>query len=912
MRNTGKDVRKKNRKTQMKPANEKAAVDAAARKETPMQDNCITSPAKWESLSDTLPIFAGPDDVVEVRTIDGPAIQSAYFKDKALAVKEAMKMDGKANVYFVLNQMSESCYHRKNQNNLMKGMQSTSDKDITRRNWILIDCDPERPANISATDSEKDVAKVLRDAVGKFLLAKGFKAPIVADSGNGWHLLYRIDLPNDDTSKKLVEGFLKALSLLHSNGFAKIDTAVGNAGRITKLYGTMAVKGANTEERPWRKSRILRIPPTIEINDASLLQAVIDSATPDPMKQTRENEFTKFNLEDFIRKHGIQTKRAEPYDGGTKYVMQVCPFDPAHDNASAMIAELSTGALSFSCRHDGCSNNHWKEFRSLYEPGYDTRASRPTKQEEVWDTPIPFETTFSLPTFPVDCFPPWCRDYVSAVAEDTQTVPDMAAVITLAALSIPCNKVYRVEAKPGWQEPMALWTLAIARPAERKSAIMAHVTRIISAIEASKNDFLKIEIARNRTERKILEGTVTKLQQVAAGDGKTASKDAAMLKAEELANFKDINEIRYTCDDTSPEKLAGLIAENSGRMALVSAEGGIFGMMQGRYSANVNIDSFLKAHAGDPLRVDRIGRSSEYIESPALTMALTVQPDVLRGIMRNDTLKGRGLLARFLYCIPTSKVGARRIECNGIPESVRMKYEANMRIMFNTTPGDEPHILKLSPEAYQLSVQFAKELEPRLIDDLEHIADWAGKLHGAVIRIAGVLHVAAYVGWNPWEHPISSETITNAIAIGRYFIQHALAAFSLMGADEVVDGGKYVLKWIQRQGMQEHKKRDILRGTRGYFKEVSALDPILSRLCEYGYLREHEQERPGPGRKPDKMYTINPVLFFGNTLGQNGQNGQNSSFGGIKVISPFSPVGVPVQNEPTDDIPDWVREADNF
>jgi hypothetical protein len=232
--------------------------------------------------------------------------------------------------------------------------------------------------------------------------------------------------------------------------------------------------------------------------------------------------------------------------------------------------------------------------------------------------------------------------------------------------------------------------------------------------------------------------------------------------------------------------------------------------------------------------------------------------------------------------------------------------------MLDAPMPDETHILKLSPESSRLSTMFATNLEPRLIDDLEHISDWAGKLHGAIIRIAGVLHVAAHVGWRPWEHPISVEILENAITIGKYFIKHALAAFALMGADEVVDGGKYVLRWIQRQGMQQHKKRDILRGNRGHFKEVADLDPVLRRLCEYGYLREHETERGGPGRKPDKIFLVNPLFLASKSLDYMDRMDRIATPIEFSPISPYSPRGTTLENDKEDDNPDWVSDVESL
>jgi hypothetical protein len=482
--------------------------------------------------------------------------------------------------------------------------------------------------------------------------------------------------------------------------------------------------------------------------------------------------------------------------------------------------------------------------------------------QKHWELPIPFEALpSSLPMFPIQCFPDWIAEFVEAVAEDTQTPGDMAAVIILGVLSIPCNKVYKIEGKPGWQEPMSLYCASIAKPGERKSAIMAHIAKPIYEYEAEINESLKSDIARNRTEKKILEDSLNKLQAIAAKDNSSLNMEAALSKAEELEQFKEIKPVRFVCDDVTTERLVGLLIDQGERMAITSSEGGIFGLMEGRYSEKANLDVFLKGHSGDPLRVDRVGRSSEGLSEPTLTMALTIQPNILTGLMRNETFRGRGLTARFLYSLPISKVGARNIECEPIPGYVKGIYWRNIRTMLEIQVPEKPYILRLSNEAYKLSIEFAKRLEPRLINDLEHIADWASKLHGAILRTAGILHAAEHIEHNPWEHEISLQTFSNAILIGEYFIEHAKAAFALMGADKNIEECKYVLRWIEKQEQPELKKRDILRGNRR-FKKVEDLEPILKLLCEHDYLRECEQEqRQGPGRKPDTTYLVNPLFL---------------------------------------------------
>ena len=137
---------------------------------------------------------------------------------------------------------------------------------------------------------------------------------------------------------------------------------------------------------------------------------------------------------------------------------------------------------------------------------------------------------------------------------------------------------------------------------------------------------------------------------------------------------------RLVADDVTPEAAASLLAEQGGRLAVLSAEGGIFTTMSGRYSGGVpSLEVFLKGHAGDLLRVDRKGRPAEHVPAPALTLGLALQPEVLRDIARLPGFRGRGLLARILYSLPENTVGRRRIGAAAVPAAVSHAYHRELR-----------------------------------------------------------------------------------------------------------------------------------------------------------------------------------------------------------------------------------------
>lgn len=472
-----------------------------------------------------------------------------------------------------------------------------------------------------------------------------------------------------------------------------------------------------------------------------------------------------------------------------------------------------------------------------------------------WDTPIPFDE-FDLPTFPVDALPPAIRDYVSAVAETTQTSVDMAAVASLAILSICVQGKYRIWGKPDWSEPLNTYCVIVLPPAERKSAVMAMMTAPLEEYEQEVNSAMDAQVIESQMKKAVLEKERRMLEDKVS-KGKAEASELAD-KAKEISSFREIQPLKLFVDDVTAEKLASVLAENNSKAAIVSAEGGIFDILNGIYTKNVNIDVFLKGHSGDTIRVDRIGRASESILHPTLTMLLAVQPEVLNGLMSNGTFRGRGLTARFLYAIPKSSLGIRTFHTNPVDEPIKNEYAKLIRSLLETDCKEEP--ITLSEEATAVLEKLFQNTESRFQTDLVEISDWAGKYVGAVLRIAGLLHAAQHHGFLDFTE-VSMETMENAVRMGEYFLEHAKAAFSLMGADPLNKHSEYLLGVIKRERINEFSRRDAMRLCRR-FKTAESLQPVLNRLCEYGYITPKPVEPvPGVGRRPSEVYLTNPSVL---------------------------------------------------
>lgn len=159
-------------------------------------------------------------------------------------------------IYIQLNETDGSAFKRYPNKLGPLGGKMTTDAEITRRRFLFLDFDAEKPAEISkdsnATDAEKAATVGRAKECVKYLETLGWKPQYVCDSGNGTHVLYNIDLPNNEQSKILVA---RTLETLNHKGYG-VDTSVHNAGRITRYYGTMNRKGVPTQERPHRRSEL--------------------------------------------------------------------------------------------------------------------------------------------------------------------------------------------------------------------------------------------------------------------------------------------------------------------------------------------------------------------------------------------------------------------------------------------------------------------------------------------------------------------------------------------------------------------------------------------------------------------------------------------------------------------------------
>lgn len=484
-----------------------------------------------------------------------------------------------------------------------------------------------------------------------------------------------------------------------------------------------------------------------------------------------------------------------------------------------------------------------------------------------WDNPVPLSTVAQLPPFPVDVLPDWLADMVTATATTYQTPPDLPGCIALAALSAAAGGRAVVQIRPGWTEPVNIYTAVISPPSTRKSPPFRVLTAPLRRAERDLVKEIRAEIEQARISRaaaiRAREKAEHSVRTTSSEEGEDPAVQTAVDAAIAAAEIDVPPEPRLLADDLTAETAAKLLSDHGGRLAVMSAEGGLFATLAGRYSGVPNLDVFLKGYSGDTVQVDRVGRPREYIEAPALTIGLTVQPAVIDELAKTALLRGTGLLARFLYSLPVNTVGHRIARPAPIPDTVAATYDRQLRASVHALAGwTDPAVLQCTPAADDRMADYQEIIEPRLDPDTgawAHIGDWAGKLAGQAARLAGLLHVALHPD-DPWVYPIIEATMEAACRLGDYYCAHALAVFDRLGSDPALDAARAVLAWIQQGKLARFTRREAYRDNRGSrFHTVADVDPALTVLEDHGHIR-----RPTPvadrgrGRPASPTYLVHP------------------------------------------------------
>jgi hypothetical protein len=791
-------------------------------------------------MEQTLRRFCRDGDAIEIRALNcqpGNFTTVGYFDKDHLgeAARLATRIDA-SGIYFTINPVKADLLARAaNRLQPRPKFSGTADGDIARRDWLFLDFDPVRASGISATDEEKLLAMQRAEECRQFLADRGWVPPLSGDSGNGAHLNYPIALPNNSESRVLNERVLKALAMRFSDDQVALDLTTFNAARITKLYGTVAGKGDDTDKRPHRLSSILEDPGLRpgEIVTAEQLGAVAALLPEEPARVSGTNTSGReFDLEHWIREHNPPVRGPLSYGTDLKWLGirgENCPFGGDHDSGGFFLIKRAGGPIQAGCHHNSCQGRSWRDLRLQYEPDAYSRNTQPDPDSDLAVLgAAPADDRKSISTdsnaqikpeplyrdlppgedFPVDALGKIGGAAARNIHEATGAPLAICAQSVLAAMNLAVAGYVDVELPTGEVKPTSEFFATIASSGERKTAADNRATEEFRKFEKEQDESY-------REEKFAYLNAVEAWEKVRAEALKQHNHDkkakAAALQENGPKPEAPISPMMLAGGEPTIEGLIRLFYEGGVSVAgMFTDEGGSFigGHAMNEEARLRTAAALSKLWDGDALRRVRGGDGFYVVKGRRLSAHLLIQPDAAQQMFADPVLRDQGLLTRFLAILPERAAGSRTFievsdfsHLSHFSQTVRqllaqgLPYEAPQR----PRDGLNPQVLTLSEEAAALWVAFYQYVEGLLGDGkpLDDVVGLANKAPEHATRLAGT---RAY--FNEGISILSGEHMQAGIDLVRYYLTEAIRIRHAATIDTDLELSKKLLAWL-RHGWEE-------------------------------------------------------------------------------------------------------------
>ena len=850
------------------------------------------SPDKAAILA-ALAVLFDPGDVIELRAFHRgrKRTDAGYFDSdhwEVLANHAARLSASGAAVYITLNPVDPQLLNRYSNRIEANASSTTTDKQVTRRRWLLIDLDPARPSGTSATDTQLEAAHIKAREVYNYLVGIGWPAPVVAISGNGYHLLCAIDLPNDEASTVLVKAVLLALGGRFDDANTKVDRSVFNAARICKLYGTVANKGDHTAAAPWRLSCLLKTPAraVVTVEQIAMVQppalAAASGTRPVPTASTTGTAGS-FNLEDFLARHDV-AYTADQHDGRERFKLAACPFNPEHVNGEAAVFRKPSGELGFKCQHDSCASNHWREVRDLLDgpqavAAY-ARSMGATDQFDTWPEPMPLPNALPpVDPFDAELLPVALRAWVMDIAHRMQCPPDFPAVAAVVAISslIGARAVIQPKARDDWQVVPNLWGMTIGRPGVKKSPALNEALKQLRRLAVTEFERLETAQAEWETDCKLAELAKADREKKAKG---LASKDKAAARAMLTPNPEDQpppepKARRYIVNDATVEKLGEILVDNPwGTLAYRDELYGLLTSLdkQGQEGAR---SFYLTGYDGNQgYTFDRIIRGTVHTPNVCIAMIGGIQPGRIQEYVRGAVAGGSGddgLLQRFGLAV-WPDVAGEYIHVDQWPDTPAKQTACDVfeRLAALQPASDtEPVVWRFDDAAQALFVEWLVPFETEIRGDALH-PSMVSHLSKYRKLIPALALVFALIDTPDSGNLIGVDELIRALAWGDYLRSHANRLYAAAVMPETTDAATLLSK-IRAGKLADSDgvifasftpRQIAVKGWAG-LGTPDAVRNAAGVLADYDFLRLELVPSGATGGRPSERYAINPALLKG-------------------------------------------------
>ncbi|MGO9376217.1 MAG: DUF3987 domain-containing protein [Syntrophobacteraceae bacterium] len=719
-----------------------------------------------------------PGSVFELTCIDPPSpkselwegyaagkkpIVTGWFSDHDKAAEVALALDKDVQpsaIYVGLNPCHPAMLARASQR-LKAGVNRTTAENIVSLNNFLVDLDPTRPSGISSTDWEHQLALEKACEVMNYLGGLGWPEPLDGDSGNGGHLVYKIQLENTPGNVEIIRKCLRSLNHMFGTKEVEIDQKVYDPPRISKLYGTIARKGDDIPDRPHRAAQIVSVPEKPEIVPYELLKALADSA-PTEVKSPRlvstgNSALNRgFDVQTYLEEHDVAVKKVKQHGTSSLFILEECLFNPDHAGGESAIGQTESGTLFYQCFHNSCKDRTWAEARQIISGDEKIGISPPCntgqsdgKDRQERGAKSRKSHLQAPPRFPLEVFPRRAQAIIESVAR-AHTVPievPAAALLVLSGASIGQTRALMI--KRGWIEHPNLYLALVGRSGVGKSPATKRIFRPIFEMERVwyQNYQEQVKAAQEGDEKSDPgQGRPTWRQLLVEDSSPEALSDALSGNPRGIMWYRD--------------ELSGLLLE-------LDKYAGKSGATKTR---------LMSAYDSGAWKVNRISaRRNTFIPHATLSIFGTVQPMALPEIFSSlDSVTG--FLPRFIFLRADRDTPPFWTD-ETIQEETNKALADMIQTFLNYDFGDEekPLIVSVSPAARMKYIEWFNQQVSEPWRDLDAVLFEAllAKLRGQCLRLCLILHCMSAVenGYSELT-PVNENTMLNAIRLTDCFKQH--------------------------------------------------------------------------------------------------------------------------------------------
>jgi hypothetical protein len=852
------------------------------------------------------------EGIVELRAIykgGRKRIDAGYFdcahRDKLAT--EAIRLNKKgAAVYATLNPLDPQLLARYANRIEEYASATATDANVIRRSWLLIDMDAQRPKDTSATDEQLVLALERGKTVCDYLTTRGWPQPVSADSGNGMHLLYAIDLPNDDDSRDLIQNCLRALAARFDDKAVKVDTSVFNAARIVKLHGTIANKGDHLAVAPWRPSKLTEIPDTIERVSLELLHALASEAlqparTLNGSGARSASAWSESDVNTFLVRGDIEAVGPDTHDGVLRWKLKHCPFNSDHGFGEAAVFLRSDGRLGFECRHNSCQDKHWADLRTLVDGSREERsrsarapnrsvndadpvgppdsddvpqlgiddipfapADVPDREEQqdatdppkgeifnveiLWPTPADLWAPLSaVPPLPRGILPETLEAF--AFSKASTFSPSALGAAALATCSMATSDHIRAVINQTWRERFCVWVALVGSSSAAKTPTTSAALRPLSAAQAL--EFERYEKDLEKWERSL----------------KAAKRDG-----QEFDDPKPFP-VRYYTHSATIEAMSEILKRTEHGIGLTHDElSALIAGMDGPYKEKSSGERghWLSLYDGGIHLIDRIGRGEVVVKNHSASLLGGITIDKLRGLV--SKMAADGLMSRMsIICLPPAEPSD---DLGAIASEIYQAYSALVTRLLSSRPGraidvplDESAIATLGAAKRRWQSEALSHA-----DTLPRYAERLGKATGLAARIAlgfAIIEAAEVPGHGRAEVDPPRRVDRSHVERATAWIDHQLAHDLSFYADAagqdaspVTGTAQSVADWALRHERGEFRLGDITRGILEWRKLKAAEQfAALELLDALGWIRSDEAAYfRGQGFVRGVTWSVNPKV----------------------------------------------------